>query len=164
MTVGEGGHGVFVPQGANNLKVNLVNSTINAVKDGYYGLYLMQTNSTVSIDEDSEINDFWVMGGNVNVVYGGEKPEVKTDGLAVTITYYTEDEFAFNNAIDNIENGGTLTLNEDLELTNNVTIPAGKEVTLNLNGKTISGDFTKGNGSLISIEEGANLKIVGGTR
>ena len=64
----------------------------------------------------------------------------------------------FENAI---ANGNDVTLSDDLTLIDPVAVPEGKEVTINLNGKTLSGVFTKGAGAVIT--NNATLKVVGGT-
>ncbi len=133
MTVGNGGHGVFVPQGAKDLKINFTNSTITGSP---YALYLMQTNSVVTFDANSTVNEFWVMGGNVDVIYSGTKPVVKTDGLAVNLNLYTKDEYAFSDVFD--ADGGELTFTEDLTLSNSVTVAAGQDVKLNLDGNKLN--------------------------
>lgn len=63
------------------------------------------------------------------------------------------------------ENGGSAVLTEDIVLDKTISVPAGKEVTLNLNGKTISNatdlwDETAGNWSLLSVR-GGTLTIKG---
>ncbi|MBR2300755.1 MAG: hypothetical protein IKA41_02235, partial [Bacteroidaceae bacterium] len=133
MTVGNGGHGVFVPQGAKDLKINFTNSTITGSP---YALYLMQTNSVVTFDANSTVNEFWVMGGNVDVIYSGTKPVVKTDGLALNLNFYTKDEYAFSDVFD--ADGGELTFTEDLTLSNSVTVAAGQDVKLNLDGNKLN--------------------------
>ena len=64
----------------------------------------------------------------------------------------------FENAI---ANGNDVTLSEDLTLIDPVVVAEGKEVTINLNGKTLSGVFTKGAGAVIT--NNATLTVVGGT-
>ena len=56
--------------------------------------------------------------------------------------------------------GETVTLLENIELTETVTVPAGKTITLDLNGKTITGtdNNTSGNFYLISVNKG-NLTV-----
>ena len=56
--------------------------------------------------------------------------------------------------------GGTVTLLDNITLTEGVTVAAGSTVTLDLNGKTISGtDTTEKNFGLINIDPGATLTI-----
>ena len=63
------------------------------------------------------------------------------------------------------ENGGSAVLTEDLVLDQTISVPAGKEVTLNLNGKTISNktdlwNKSTGSWSLLSVR-GGTLTIKG---
>ena len=63
------------------------------------------------------------------------------------------------------ENGGSAVLTEDLVLDQTISVPAGKEVTLNLNGKTISNktdlwNESTGSWSLLSVR-GGTLTIKG---
>ena len=59
------------------------------------------------------------------------------------------------------DKGGEVTLTDDITLSETVVIEEGKTVNLNLNGKTITGAFVKGNGAI--IENNGTLTIVGGT-
>ncbi len=153
MTIDGEGHGVTAPEGAKNLAINVEESTLT----GKYAFYLMNTNSVVTIDNKSSVKDFWVMGGNVTVVYEGNKPEIKTDGLAVNITYYNEGEYALMEAI---KEGGEVTLTEDVTLT--APLNVANNLVLNLNGKTITGDFSDKDNDVV-IENAGTLKLVGGT-
>ena len=146
MTIGKGGHGVSAIQGAKNLEINLTESTLT----GEYAFYLMNTNTLVTLDEKSSVKDFWVMGGNVTVVYEGQKPEIKTDGLAVTITYCTPEVYAIMQVA---ENGGEVTLTKNIELTEPLNVVAG--MVLNL------GDYTISNPNGYVIENKADLTITG---
>jgi len=56
-------------------------------------------------------------------------------------------------------NSATVTLLEDVELTETVTIPAGKTVTLDLNGYEISGNCNVNQGHLFMIENTAVLNL-----
>ena len=58
-------------------------------------------------------------------------------------------------------NGGEVTLTEDVVLTSPLVVNS--EMTINLNGKTISGEFVKGNGAVVNIADGASVILNGGT-
>ena len=58
-------------------------------------------------------------------------------------------------------NGGEVTLKEDVVLTSPLVVNS--EMTINLNGKTISGAIEKGNGAVVNISEGASVILNGGT-
>lgn len=57
--------------------------------------------------------------------------------------------------------GGTVTLTEDVELKKPLTVNS--DMVINLNGKTITGTWAKSVGHVIKVNEGASLKISGGT-
>ena len=57
--------------------------------------------------------------------------------------------------------GGEVALTADVEVSESLVIPEGVEVTLNLNGKTLSGDNTQADGPVIKNE--GTLTIIGGT-
>ena len=58
-----------------------------------------------------------------------------------------------------IANGKNVLLNNDLALTAPITIPAGAEIDLDLNGKTLSGTCNGSQGYLIDVQNGAVLNI-----
>ena len=58
-------------------------------------------------------------------------------------------------------NGGEVTLTEDVVLT--MPLEVNSEMTINLNGKTISGEFVKGHGAVVKIADGASVILNGGT-
>ena len=55
-----------------------------------------------------------------------------------------------------VEQGGTVTLGDNITLNNTITITNGKTVTLDLNGKTLTGNGTT---PAIKVEQGGNLTI-----
>ena len=61
--------------------------------------------------------------------------------------------------------GGTVKLTKDITLTQELVVPSGIEVTLDLNGKTLDRglDTPQENGSVIRIESGATLTLSDGT-
>lgn len=58
-------------------------------------------------------------------------------------------------------NGGEITLNEDITVSSSLVVTAGKEVIINLNGKTITNKVENTNTDVIIVEEGAKLTING---
>ena len=64
-------------------------------------------------------------------------------------------------AIAAAEANDIITLLKDIELEETVTVPAGKEITLELNGKTITGtdNNTSGNFYLIDVKNGADFTV-----
>ena len=85
---------------------------------------------TFSSDVSALLADGYVLKTNENGTYSAALPSPVAE---VGENQYTSLQEAINNA-----NGGTVTLLEDIELTEGVTVPAGATVTLELNGKTIS--------------------------
>ena len=83
--------------------------------------------------------------------------DVKNNAQAtVGDTYFTTLSKAIAAAADN----DTVTLLSDFALESGVTVPGGKELTLDLNGKTITGtDNATGSFGLINIQPGAELTI-----
>ncbi|MBR2301560.1 MAG: hypothetical protein IKA41_06375, partial [Bacteroidaceae bacterium] len=72
---------------------------------------------------------------NVDVVYTGKKPNVILDSTVANVNYYNKGEYALK---EELENGGEVTLTSDVTLTQALVIPAGTEVTLNLNGRDLN--------------------------
>ncbi len=63
--------------------------------------------------------------------------------------------------VSGIAKGGTVKLTKDILLTSVVTVPSGKKVTLDLNGKKLDRGLTEcvENGSVIIVETGAELTV-----
>lgn len=64
-------------------------------------------------------------------------------------------------AVNAAQNGETITMQESVTLAGTVTV-AGKNITLDLNGKTISGTCNAGQASLVYIENNAGLTVKDG--
>ena len=62
-------------------------------------------------------------------------------------------------ALADAKEGDTITLLENIELTETVTVPAGKTVALDLNGKTVSGNANSGEDSLLFVSNTAKLTV-----
>ena len=73
LNVNDGLGGIYGAYCADDLKINLYNTTIK----GKNGLYVNAKNAEVLIDEKSSASEFNMTGGNLLVVYAGEKPVVK---------------------------------------------------------------------------------------
>ncbi len=65
-------------------------------------------------------------------------------------------------AIDAAANGAEIVLISDIHVGETLNLAAGKNLTLNLGGHTISGAFTKGDGAVVNIANGVSAKLVGG--
>ena len=73
LNVNGGLGGIYGDYWADDLKINLYSTTIK----GKNGLYVNAKNAEVLIDEKSSASEFNMTGGNLLVVYAGEKPVVK---------------------------------------------------------------------------------------
>lgn len=148
-------HGISMPFGAKDIKINITESTLTSD----YALYLYATNSVVTIDDKSLVKDFWIMGGKVDIAYTDTKPKVKMDGLAAEVNFYSQNEYPLHAAI---AKGGEITLTEDVVLTQPIALAAGVEATLNLNGNILSGNFSK-DGDNALINNSGKLTLTNGT-
>ena len=154
--------GEFAPCGADGSSIFITNSKYEvqfAVTGGFFNTKIGCTDANKAGVKGS------IVGGTFTAV-----AIEKTNSALIAPGYKAEEEngvyivrkpqalIDFENAI---ANGNDVTLNEDLTLIDPVVVPEGKEVTINLNGKTLSGVFTKGAGAVIT--NNATLKVVGGT-
>ncbi|MBQ2247632.1 MAG: hypothetical protein II323_02615 [Tidjanibacter sp.] len=65
-------------------------------------------------------------------------------------------------AINAAEDGAEIVLISDIHVGETLNLAAGKNLTLDLDGYTISGAFTKGDGAVVNIANGVSAKLVGG--
>lgn len=113
-----------------------------------------------------------VNNGDNTIVY----PEIEVDNVANLIKDGTFVALKGGNMEASVESGDVnslgnalLTGNKEITLTENValdveyTIPAGADVTLNLNGKTLSTEETGGRHKYVNVGKGATLTITSGT-
>ena len=127
------------------------------VSSGYQFCWYSTENSIVLVDTEG------------NIVYPENLADAEpaegtlhnlANGYAIESTVASLDElksvFANLKADDNVE----IVINEALAITEELSIPEGAEVTLNLNGKSISSDVT---GDYYPIYNSGELTIVGGT-
>ena len=99
--------------------------------------------ATEAFANANELPEGYIWSKNENGTYS----VVKATGVAVIggSQYAT-----LSDAISAAQNGQTITMIADAELTETLTIPAGKEVVLDLNGKTISYTSTTQNEAMIT--------------
>lgn len=101
------------------------------------------------------------LSGNTVMIPSGYVDELEAEGYTVesnVVTSYSapiNTEAALKAAV---AAGGTVTLDDDITLTETLTIPAGKTVTLDLNGKTISQTKEQTTGYQMILNDG-NLTI-----
>ena len=83
----------------------------------------------------------------------------KQEGIAVDhYDYVVED---LDGLKDAFENGGNVVLSDDVQLEKITPIAPGKEVYLDLNGKTLTVDQNTKSNTLIWVQEGAKLTVAG---
>ena len=105
--------------------------------------------------------------GSVTVPIKSYYTDVDADGNLTGLVTITDDVAEVNGvkyatlaeAVANAKAGETITLLENIELTETVTVPAGKTVTLDLNGKTVSGNANSGEDSLLFVSNTAKLTV-----
>ena len=74
--------------------------------------------------------------------------------------YYSEIGYAtLEEAFEIAETGDVVTLVTNVELENSITVNAGKEIILDLNGKTISGVCNSGQGHMFMVQNTADLTV-----
>ena len=116
--------------------------------------------------------------GHMQETAGNNYQDKSIDGVRITVvaTQNTVESDSFNNEYDKnaayptavstvseltsaVENGGYIVLKDDIELGNNrINVPSNKDVTIDLNGKTVN--VTK---TFANIESDGKLTISGGT-
>ena len=139
---------------ANGTVVNITGGKVIALDENDAPSYAVKNNSLtgeVNIDETTEV--VGKIAQNVAIVYfDGYNEFYGSVSLAEAVETY------FENA-----NASGIRLLRDIELDAPLTIPAGKPVVLDLNGKTLSGvDTTTANFGLVNISAGADLTVQGG--
>ena len=100
--------------------------------------------------------------GEITILTPGDEPAdyiIDENGNYIEPTIINVDsQDALQSAINNSQSGDVITVNEDIELTSSITIPTGKYVILDLNGKTISMQDASGAGAY-AIKNNGNLTI-----
>ena len=154
--------GTFAPCGADGSSVFITNSTYDvqfAVTGGFFNTKIGCTDANKAGVKGSIVGGTFTASAientNAALIAPGYKAEQEN---GVYVVRKPQELIDFENAI---ANGNDVTLSDDLTLIDPVIVPEGKEVTINLNGKTLSGVFTKGAGAVIT--NNATLKVVGGT-
>ena len=139
---------------ANGTVVNIKGGKVIARDENGDPSYAVKNSSltgNVIIDETTEV--VGKIAQNVAIVYfDGANEFYGSVSLAAAVETY------FENA-----NASGIRLLRNIELDAPLTIPAGKPVVLDLNGKTLSGvDTTTANFGLVNISTGADLTVQGG--
>ena len=120
------------------------------------------TDMTVAEVKALFTDPYYVANGNVTL--NNEQVTYAASGYTAGGSKYFDN---LQDAIDEVINGGYITVRSNIELTEGVTVPAGKKITLGLNGYTITGTPTvaaefaviTNNGNL-TIDDAQNGKIL----
>ena len=160
------GANVINVRGANNT-VTVEDATLNCTypnNDQYYGACIwVQQNQGSSVEATG--NTFsgtnavaFNLGTGTALTESNNTDNTSSDIIVAKIGNNKYKELA--NAIAAANAGDTVTILKDITLTETLKVPAEKTVTLNLNGKTITGtDNATGSFALIEIQPGAELTI-----
>ena len=100
---------------------------------------------------------YYVANGNVTL--NDVQVTYAASGYTAGVSKYFDN---LQDAIDEVNNGGYITVRSNIELTQGVTVPAGKEITLGLNGYTITGTPTEA-AAFAVITNNGNLTITDNT-
>ena len=116
----------------------------------------------VSIAKAALVGDSEVLTGNVPEGYKLAESETEYYVAKAVVKIGETAYFSLQEAFNAAEAGDVIVLTEDITITKPATV-TGKDVVLDLNGKTISGTMHKNVGSVIKVEAGATLNISNGT-
>ena len=159
-----GGTGIYIKAGNLTLSNTAVTGNLDPVNYSYNGNGANPTGDGIVVDACEypggdptvTINSDCSICGSKNAV-GYYQYDVNKDGKTGTATIDVKGgKFSDLSAVQYAEYGATITMLQDV--TGNVTIPAGKAITLDLNGKTLSA-----NGKTTTILNNGTLTLKGGT-
>ena len=160
------GANVFNLWGAGNNTYNIDGAKITSLyptHDRYYGYgIIVWSNSSTNINNTVSIKNCSFDGINAEAisVYDHENTltlENNVDNCSIDIVYTADNEYT---TLDKaLEKGVDFELIANTTYNKTITIGTGKEITLDLNGKTLSGTCNAGQGHLIMVENGATLTV-----
>ncbi len=151
---------MFNAKGQNTAHVIVNGGTFNTdILHQYYAFEVSSARENALVYNESEKT--WTVVKDGAVAYVEERYTTFSSGYSNEVGYATlADAVAAANKYD--KNGGwlpTITLLANVELENTITIAAGKEVILDLNGKTISGVCNSGQGHMFMVQNTADLTV-----
>ena len=151
---------MFNAKGQNTAHVIVNGGTFNTdILHQYYAFEVSSAKENALVYNESE--ETWTVVKDGAVAYVEERYTTFSTGYSNEVGYATlADAVAAANKYD--KNGGwlpTITLLANVELENTITIAAGKEVVLDLNGKTISGVCNSGQGHMFMVQNTADLTV-----
>jgi hypothetical protein len=128
----------------------------------------VNTGKTVNLNEGSTLattGEAPVLNGTAKVMIDGEKAVLSEDGTFVPapspIAQIGDKGFAtLADAIAAAQDGETIVLLSHIEVSQTVVVPAGKTITLNLNGKSITSTVAQGF-EAVALTNSGNLTITG---
>ena len=160
------GANVFNLWGAGNNTYNIDGAKITSlypIHDRYYGYgIIVWSNSSTNINNTVSIKNCSFDGNNAEAisVYDHENTltlENNVDNCSINIVYTADNEYT---TLDKaLEKGVDFELIANTTYNKTITIGTGKEITIDLNGKTLSGTCNAGQGHLIMVENGATLNV-----
>ncbi len=129
------------------------------------------------LDKAGELSDTLYIQGHMAAEAGNEYQEKELNGIGITVyaTQYTYEYDSKDNQYDKdaeyatavstlgeleaaVNAGENVVLKNDLALTSVLTIPSGKEITIDLNGKAVTAT-----GNFVTVEKDSKLTVTGGT-
>ena len=160
------GANVFNLWGAGNNTYNIDGAKITSLyptHDRYYGYgIIVWSNSSTNINNTVSIKNCSFDGINAEAisVYDHENTltlENNVDNCSINIVYTADNEYT---TLDKaLEKGVDFELIANTTYNKTIKIGTGKNITLDLNGKTLSGTCNAGRGHLIMVDNGATLNV-----
>ena len=160
------GANVFNLWGAGNNTYNIDGAKITSLyptHDRYYGYgIIVWSNSSTNINNTVSIKNCSFDGNNAEAisVYDHENTltlENNVDNCSINIVYTADNEYT---TLDKaLEKGVDFELIANTTYNKTIKIGTGKEITIDLNGKTLSGTCNAGQGHLIMVDNGATLNV-----
>lgn len=173
---------VVMPSGATglNVNVNMPNTTTTLEGGSYSNVQSSTADNTLIVLGGTTIENLTVLKGNVRLAQGAtissltlgddvsitlilENGATQPTGLPTGVTVMSAAEWDLRKAIDNAANSGTVTIEENVEITSPIIIE--KQLTISLNGKEITAGVWDEDGDTNSyvfwVKNGGTLTING---
>lgn len=173
---------VVMPSGATglNVNVNMPNTTTTLEGGSYDNVQSSTADNTLIVLGGTTIENLTVLKGNVRLAQGAtissitlgdgvsitlilENGATQPTGLPAGVTVMSAAEWDLRKAIDNAANSGTVTIEENVEITSPIIID--KQLTISLNGKEITAGVWDEDGETNSyvfwVKNGGTLTING---
>ena len=145
---------IFNGQGQNTKKVIVEGGTFNADINHQFWANEVYVPETLALQYNGDEEGTWTVVESVAYV---EEIATSTGSTVRKVGYATIEDAIEAIGIRNTNK--TVTMLKDVVLENTITIAAGKEVILDLNGKTISGVCNSGQGHMFMVQNTADLTV-----